>query len=110
MDDAEVVLISYGSPARSARQVVHEARLNGQLLGLLELETLWPFPAGIVRRRCRDARSVVVVEMNMGQIHKQVKSVVDAPGKVFLSNRVDGRFITPRDIRRVLRIVEGQGE
>ncbi|MFW5694145.1 MAG: 2-oxoacid:acceptor oxidoreductase subunit alpha [Alkalispirochaeta sp.] len=110
MDDAEVVLVSYGSPARSARQVVHEARLNGQPLGLLELETLWPFPAGVVRRACRNARAVIVVEMNMGQILKQVKSALDAAERVFLSNRVDGRFITPRDIRRVLRIVEGQGE
>lgn len=110
MDDAEIVLVSYGSPARSARQVVHEARLNGQPLGLLELETLWPFPTGVLRRACRSARAVVVVEMNMGQILKQVKSAVDAPERVFLSNRVDGRFITPRDIRRVLRIVEGQGE
>ena len=109
-EDAEVLLISYGSPARSARQVVHEARLNGQRLGLLELETLWPFPAGVVRQACRSVRSVIVVEMNMGQIHKQVKASVDAPERVFLSNRVDGRFITPRDIRRVLRIVEGQGE
>lgn len=110
LEDAEVVLVSYGTPARSARQVVHEARLNGQPLGLLELESLWPFPAGIVRRACRSARAVVVVEMNMGQMLRHVKAAVDAPERVFLSNRVDGRFITPRDIRRVLRIVEGQGE
>jgi 2-oxoglutarate/2-oxoacid ferredoxin oxidoreductase subunit alpha len=110
MEDADVVLISYGSPARSARQVVHEARLNGQRLGLLEIETLWPFPAGIIRDTCRGVRSVIVVEMNMGQVHKHVKAAVEQPDRVFLSNRVDGRFITPRDIRRVLRIVEGQGE
>ena len=110
MDEAEVVLISYGSPARSARQVVHEARLNGERFGLLELETIWPFPARAIRDACRGARAVVVVEMNMGQIHKRVKAAVDAPRRVFLSNRVDGRFITPRDIRRVLRVVEGQGE
>ena len=46
----------------------------------------------------------------MGQIHRQVKAAIDEPGRLFLSNRVDGRFITPRDIRHVLRIVEGQGE
>lgn len=110
VEDAEVLLISYGSPARSAAQVVHEARLNGQRLGLLELQTLWPFPARMVREACRQVRSTIVVEMNMGQIHQQVKSAVAQPERVFLSNRVDGRFITPRDIRRVLRIVEGQGE
>lgn len=110
LEDAEVVLISYGSPARSARQVVEEARLAGQPLGLLELETLWPFPAGILRKVCRGVRSAIVVEMNMGQIYRQAKTAVEEPQRLFLSNRVDGRFITPRDIRHVLRIVEGQGE
>jgi len=110
LEDAEVVLISYGSPARSALQVVREARQNGRRLGLLELETLWPFPARMVRDACRNAQASIVVEMNMGQIHQQVRDAVDNPRNVFLSNRVDGRFITPRDIRRVLRIVEGQGE
>lgn len=110
LDDAEIVLISYGSPARSAMQVVYEARNNGQRIGLLELQTLWPFPARMVRDACRNARACVVVEMNMGQIHQHVRNAVDNPQRVFLSNRVDGRFITPRDIRRVLRIVEGQGE
>ena len=110
LEDAEIVLISYGSPARSAMQVVHEARHNGQPLGLLELQTLWPFPARMVRDACKNARACIVVEMNMGQIHQQVRNVVDNPRSVFLSNRVDGRFITPRDIRHVIRIVEGQGE
>jgi 2-oxoglutarate/2-oxoacid ferredoxin oxidoreductase subunit alpha len=110
LDDAEVVLISYGSPARSALQVVREARQKGRRLGLLELETLWPFPSRMVRDACRNAQASIVVEMNMGQIHQQVRNAVDNPRSVFLSNRVDGRFITPRDIRRVLRIVEGQGE
>ncbi len=110
MEDAEIVFISYGSPARTARQVVHQARVNGQRLGLLELETLWPFPARMVRDACRNARATIVVEMNMGQMYYHIKNAVDNPRTVFLSNRVDGRFITPKDVRRVVRIVEGQGE
>lgn len=110
LEDAEVVLISYGSPARSALQVVHEARLNGQRLGLLELQTLWPFPARMIRNACRNARAVMVVELNMGQVYRHVREALESHRNVYLSNRVDGRFITPRDIRRVLRIVEGQGE
>ena len=110
LEDAEAVLISYGSPARSARPVVEEARLAGPPPGPLELETLWPFPAGILRKVCRGVRSAIVVEMNMGQIYRQAKTAVEEPQRLFLSNRVDGRFITPRDIRHVLRIVEGQGE
>jgi 2-oxoglutarate ferredoxin oxidoreductase subunit alpha len=110
LDDAEVVLVSYGSPARSARQVVEEARLNGQPLGLLELQTLWPFPRRLVQQSCNNARAVIVVEMNMGQMYRHIREVITNQKNVYLSNRVDGKFITPRDIRRVLRIVEGQGE
>ena len=110
LEDAEIVFISYGSPARTARQVVNQARVNGQRLGLLELQTLWPFPARMVRDACRNARATIVVEMNMGQMYYHIKNAVENPRNVFLSNRVDGRFITPKDIRRVLRIVEGQGE
>lgn len=109
LEDAETVLISYGSPARSALQVVHDARTNGRRLGLLELQTLWPFPTAMVRSATKNATATVVVEMNMGQIHEQVRKSVGNPQSVFLANRLDGQFITPRDIKRVLRIVEGEG-
>lgn len=109
LEDADIVFVAYGSPARSTLQVVHDARRNGQRLGLLELQTLWPFPAAMVRAACEGARATIVVEMNMGQVHKQVRESVLDPKNVFLANRVDGQFITPWDIRKVLRIVEGQG-
>jgi 2-oxoglutarate ferredoxin oxidoreductase subunit alpha len=109
LDDAEVVLISYGSAARSARSVVEERRTAGYKIGILELETLWPFPRQLVRDICRDRDAVVVVEMNTGQVHAQVRGAVYDPGRVFLANRIDGQFITPRDITRVMRIVEGAG-
>ncbi len=109
LDDAERVFISYGSAARSARHVVVSRRPRGERLGLLELQTLWPFPADLVRERCADAASVIVVEMNMGQIVHEVKKAVDDPEKVFLANRIDGVFITPNDIRDILRIIQGKG-
>ncbi len=109
LDDAECILISYGSPARSARHLVESGRLSGERIGLLELQTLWPFPAHVVRERCREASYVVVVEMNMGQIVKSVKEAVDRPERVFLANRVDGTFITYKDIGNTLRLIQGRG-
>ncbi|RJQ51569.1 MAG: 2-oxoacid:acceptor oxidoreductase subunit alpha [Desulfobacteraceae bacterium] len=109
LEDAEYVIISYGSSARSARHVVESRRPRGERLGLLELQTLWPFPEDIVRTKCRNAKYVVVVEMNMGQMLQAVKAAVDKPEKVFLANRIDGEFITDTDIRRVLRLIQGRG-
>jgi 2-oxoglutarate ferredoxin oxidoreductase subunit alpha len=107
--DAEYVFVSYGSSARSALHVVRKRRLRGERLGLLELQTLWPFPKDIVREKCSQARAVIVVEMNMGQVLQSVKLAMDDPEKVFLANRIDGVFITPQGIQNILRLIQGRG-
>ncbi len=109
LDDADIILVSYGSSARSALHMVKDRRKRGERLGLLELQTLWPFPREVVREKCADVEAVVVVEMNMGQVMQEVKKVVDEPGRVFLANRIDGVFITDADIRNILRLIEGRG-
>jgi 2-oxoglutarate/2-oxoacid ferredoxin oxidoreductase subunit alpha len=109
LDDAEIVLVSYGSAARSALHIVENRRATGVRIGLLEIQTLWPFPEALVRQKCRNARFVIVVEMNMGQIVREVKAAVDNPHAVFLANRVDGTMVTPTDIKNVMRIIEGKG-
>jgi 2-oxoglutarate ferredoxin oxidoreductase subunit alpha len=109
VDDAEIMLISYGSSARSALHVVADRRKHGERIGLLELQTLWPFPSALVREKTRNARYVVVVEMNMGQVLQSVRESVEKPERVFLSNRVDGVMITPVDIRNILRLIQGKG-
>ena len=109
LDDAEIVLVSYGSAARSARQHVYDRRRRGEKLGLLELQTIWPFPADLVREKTAHARRVIVAEMNMGQVCSQVKMAVEHPEKVFLANRIDGRLITPENIARCIRLIDGRG-
>lgn len=109
LNDAECILISYGSAARSALHVVKNRRFRGEKLGLIELQTLWPFPSQLIRDKCRHAHYVLVVEINMGQILKEVKNAVHSPEKVFLANRIDGKLISDNDIRNILRIVQGKG-
>jgi 2-oxoglutarate ferredoxin oxidoreductase subunit alpha len=108
-EDAEVLLISYGSTARSARDLVEQRRLRGESFGLLELLTLWPFPNDLVRQKAAKARYVVVAEMNTGQICQSVRLAVDQPEQVFLANRIDGEFISPGDIHKTVRLIRGKG-
>jgi 2-oxoglutarate ferredoxin oxidoreductase subunit alpha len=108
-EDAEHLLLSYGSAARSALHAVENRRQRGVRLGLLELQTLWPFPEDIVREKCAGPKSVIVVEQNMGQVLQSVKLAVDEPDKVFLANRIDGVFITPSDIMNIFRLIQGRG-
>ncbi|MCF8145282.1 MAG: 2-oxoacid:acceptor oxidoreductase subunit alpha [Deltaproteobacteria bacterium] len=109
IDDAQVLLISYGSAARSALQMVADRRKRGAKLGLLELQSLWPFPRETVREACEGRTHILVVEMNMGQVCHEVKKVVSRPERVFLANRFDGVFISPEDILRVLNMIQGKG-
>lgn len=109
VDDAEMLLVSYGASARSALHVVRDRRQHGERIGLLELQTLWPFPSALVREKTKNASYVVVVEMNMGQVLQSVKLAVDKPERIFLANRVDGVLITPVDIRNILRLIQGKG-
>jgi len=109
LDDAEYVLISYGSSARSAIHLANNRRERGNKIGVLELQTIWPFPEELVREKCSGARAVIVVEMNMGQVLAQVKSVVEDPSSVFLANRIDGELITPTNIKTLLRVIQGKG-
>ncbi len=109
LDDAETLLVSYGSSARSALQQTVNFRSKGHRVGLLELQTLWPFPAELVREKAARVKNVFVVEMNMGQIFHSVKAAVDRPAHVYLANRVDGALITPADIQSVMRVIDGRG-
>jgi 2-oxoglutarate ferredoxin oxidoreductase subunit alpha len=109
LDDAEEILISYGSAARSARHLVESLHPRGHKIGLLELQTLWPFPAKLIREKTAKAKNIYMVEMNMGHILAEVKKAVLNPDKVYLANRTDGQMIAPADIGRVMRVIEGRG-
>ncbi len=109
LDDAEYVLVSYGASARSAIHLARNRRARGIRLGVLELQSIWPFPSDMVREKCANAKAVIVVEMNMGQVITQVKNAVDQPENVFLANRIDGELISPTNIKTLLRIIQGKG-
>ncbi|MBM4320138.1 MAG: 2-oxoacid:acceptor oxidoreductase subunit alpha, partial [Deltaproteobacteria bacterium] len=109
VDDAEVLIISYGAAVRSALDVVRRQRERGERIGMLELQTLWPFPSTIVRERCARARFVAVVEMNMGQIVREVQRVAEDKDRIFLINQVNGVLISPEAILRAIRMIRGRG-
>lgn len=109
LDGAEYVLVSYGASARSAIHLAKSRRRRGEPIGVIELQTLWPFPAHLIREKCRTAKAVLVVEMNMGQVLHQVRAAVAEPERVFLVNRFDGMLITPTNIQQIIRVIQGRG-
>lgn len=93
LDDAEVVVIAYGSVARSARQAVREARARGLAAGLFRPITLWPFPAGALLDRAGQADTLVVAELNLGQIAAEIER--HARRDVVRVNRAGGAPLSP---------------
>jgi len=103
-EDAEILVIAYGSVARSAKRAVIDARGRGIKAGLLQLITLWPFPRQHVEPLLSRVRVALVPEMNMGQVSREVKRVNEGATRVTTLNRIDGRMITPRQIyERLIR-------
>jgi 2-oxoglutarate ferredoxin oxidoreductase subunit alpha len=98
VEDAEVLVVAYGSVARSARRAVADARERGVKAGLLKLITLWPFPRQLLEPHLKQVRAVLVPELNMGQISREVKRINQGRTRVETLNRIDGRLITPEEI------------
>jgi 2-oxoglutarate ferredoxin oxidoreductase subunit alpha len=108
LEDARIVVIAYGSTARSARQAIKIARArHGRKVGLLRLKTLWPFPEAAVERATENAQRVIVAEMNLGQMALEVERIVGRQ-KVLRVGRADGQIVTPDQIVDAMRVSQAQ--
>ena len=97
-EDAEITIVAYGCVARSAKRAVIEAREKGLKVGLLKLSTIWPFMRTAVEKALQTSKILIVPEMNMGQISREVKRVNRGVARVVALNKVDGTIITPMEI------------
>jgi 2-oxoglutarate ferredoxin oxidoreductase subunit alpha len=102
VDDADIVIVAYGCVARTAKQVVRNLRKKGIKVGLLRLITLWPFPGRVLEPVIKKVKKLIVPEMNMGQIYREVVRVNAGRKEVVRLGRVDGELMTPQEIEEVL--------
>ncbi len=84
LEDAEVAVVAYGIAARAALSAVRKARARGIKAGLLRLETIWPFPEEQVAQMSRQVKTIVVPEMNCGQIVREVERAAKETPVIFL--------------------------
>jgi 2-oxoglutarate ferredoxin oxidoreductase subunit alpha len=78
-DDADEVIVAYGSTSRSALRVVKEARQHGKKVGLLRLITPWPFPSEEIQRLSSKSKRMIVPEINYGQMEHLVREFSECP-------------------------------
>lgn len=98
MDDADVVLISFGCSVRSSLSAIEILRKKGVKAGLLQLVTVWPMPEKEIRAALQQAKTVIVPELNLGQMAGEVRKYNDYGCKVLQANRTDGILLTPQQI------------
>jgi len=102
MEDADFGIIACGSVARAARRAVVLARQQGIAAGLVQLVTLFPFPRQPLVSACGSCRAVLVPEMNMGQLSREVRRVLPPSIAIHKHNRIDGQLITPDELVKKL--------
>jgi 2-oxoglutarate ferredoxin oxidoreductase subunit alpha len=75
LERARILVVAYGCTARSARRAVREARQDGIPVGMLRLISLWPFPEVHFKELAQDMDAIIVAEMNLGQMSREVQRV-----------------------------------
>ena len=107
LDGAEIVVVSFGCTARSAKRAVREARQVGKRVGYLRLVSLWPFPERRIKEIARQVNAFIVAEINLGQVSRELERHVTQ--KVVGVNHAGGKMMSPEDIFRVITEVSGRG-
>lgn len=97
-DDAEILVISYGAPSRSAITAVKQAREEGIKVGHIKLEIVWPFPDEVIKSAAKQAKHIIVVEMNLGQMVNEVEKVARCGVEVSLLSKIGGEMHRPDEI------------
>ena len=103
VEDAEVIVVSYGISARVARYAVQEARDEGIKAGLLRLITVWPFAEDRIRKLASKVKAFVVPEINYGQIVREVERCAAGKARARLVPHMGGSVHLPETILEAIR-------
>lgn len=106
-EEADIAVLAYGSTARAALRAVRDAREKGIKACLIRPMTIWPFPDDVIGRIAQEVRSIIVPEMNAGQIVREVERAAHGQTPVYGLSRVDCEPFTPADILSEIEEVQG---
>ena len=105
-EDADIVLVAYGTTARIAMAAMTEAREEGIKVGLIRPITLWPFPEKIIGETAKNVKAMISVEMSMGQMIEDIKLAANGACPVEFCGRTGGMVPTPAEILEAIRKVK----
>lgn len=97
-DDAEIILTAFGSLARTVKAVVNSFREKGLKAGLFRPKTLYPFPYDALKKIASQAKAIIDIEMNLGQMLRDVKLGVLSDSKVYFIGKPTGNWLKKEEI------------
>jgi 2-oxoglutarate ferredoxin oxidoreductase subunit alpha len=103
LDDADVVIVSYGISSRVSYRAMELARAAGIKAGMLRLITAWPFCDEKIRELAQRVKALVTVEINLGQMAREVERCAAGKTATYLVSHAGGDIHDPADILEVLK-------
>ncbi|GAB6144516.1 2-oxoacid:acceptor oxidoreductase subunit alpha [Desulfocicer niacini] len=103
LDDADIVIVSYGVSSRTSYTAVDMARAQGIKAGLLRLITVWPFPDHLIKELATRVKGFVTVEINMGQISREVERCAGYKAPSYLAGHPGGAVVSPEKVISILK-------
>ncbi len=103
LDEADLVIVAYGTAARVARGAIAQARSAGMRVGLLRPITLWPYPSDVVAELAGKVQGILALELSAGQMVEDVRLAVEGRCPVGFHGRTGGMVPTPDEVVVALR-------
>ena len=102
-EDAEYLIVAFGSCARIAQKTMELARAEGIKVGLLRPITLWPFPSKAIAERAKQVKGILTVELNAGQMVEDVRLAVECKVPVEHFGRLGGIVPDPDEVVNAIK-------
>ncbi len=103
LEDADIVLVSYGVSSRTSYTAVDMARQQGIKAGLLRLVTVWPFPDSIIKSLALRVKGFITVEINLGQISREVERCAGYKVPSYLAGHAGGSVVPPEEVLSIMK-------
>jgi len=97
-EDADIIILGYGGTARSVKSSVKALRRQGIKAGMFRPKTIWPFPEERVKELSKQAKAILVAELNLGQYVLEVERVIKNNCKLGFVGKANGEVLMPDEI------------